>query len=158
MLGMASAKVMENVGVILPRAISSEKMAKVVAEVGASVGGDEEKVLECYGAHCFRLTFFIMMGVCLMGVILNIVLVYRTRRVYVMLYEKRVEARKASMEEIRRSKSVESMRRFGSGSSMASMSRDASVDNIRRLASIEDFRRVGSIEDVNRLEQQGPHK
>ncbi|GJP30041.1 hypothetical protein CLOM_g22059 [Closterium sp. NIES-68] len=43
---------------------------------------------ECIGAHCFRLTFTIMVGVCWIGALLTGVLVWRTRRVYVSLYKK----------------------------------------------------------------------
>ena len=129
MLGMASTTVWE-----------SEKLAKVMAEAVASAGENDDVVLECYGAHCFRMTCFIMMGVCLAGVILNVVLVYRTRRVYAMLYEKRLEARKASMEKITRSQSAGNVRGLESASSTASLSRGKSVGNFRRLASMEDVR------------------
>lgn len=40
----------------------------------------------CTGAHCFRLTFVIMAGVCLVGIVLNILLVARTRSLYQSLY------------------------------------------------------------------------
>ncbi|KAJ7517569.1 hypothetical protein O6H91_21G029700 [Diphasiastrum complanatum] len=43
----------------------------------------------CTGAHCFRLTFIIMAGICVIGVVLNIVLSIRIRPVYKALYENR---------------------------------------------------------------------
>lgn len=36
----------------------------------------------CYGAHCFRLSFFIMAGVCMIGSLISIVLLLRTRIFY----------------------------------------------------------------------------
>ena len=43
---------------------------------------------KCVGAHCFRLTFICMAGVCVVGVLANVVLVVRTRSVYDRLYGK----------------------------------------------------------------------
>ena len=43
-------------------------------------------VKECFGAHCFRLTFILMAIMCGVGVCLNLVLVMRTRPVYASLY------------------------------------------------------------------------
>lgn len=40
----------------------------------------------CLGAHCFRLTFFIMAMVCVLGFILNVILTLRIRRVYRSIY------------------------------------------------------------------------
>lgn len=40
----------------------------------------------CTGAHCFRLTFLIMVGVCVVGVVLSIVLFTRLKPVYITLY------------------------------------------------------------------------
>ena len=40
----------------------------------------------CTGAHCFRLTFIIMAGVCLVAIVLNILLVAGTRSLYQSLY------------------------------------------------------------------------
>jgi MFS family permease len=42
----------------------------------------------CTGAHCFRLTFYVMACVCSVGVVLTFVLTYRIRRVYIALYKK----------------------------------------------------------------------
>lgn len=42
----------------------------------------------CSGAHCFRLTFYIMACVCAVGVVLTSVLTFRIRRVYLSLYGK----------------------------------------------------------------------
>eukprot|EP00850_Spirogloea_muscicola_P021812 SM000262S09891 [mRNA] locus=s262:105963:124729:- [translate_table: standard] len=42
----------------------------------------------CSGAHCFRLTFLIMAGVCIVGMCTTAVLVLRTRPVYEALYAK----------------------------------------------------------------------
>ncbi|KAG0591061.1 hypothetical protein M758_1G142400 [Ceratodon purpureus] len=42
----------------------------------------------CNGAHCFRLTFYVMAGVAAFGVLLTTVLTYRIRRVYTALYRK----------------------------------------------------------------------
>eukprot|EP00850_Spirogloea_muscicola_P000889 SM000003S11134 [mRNA] locus=s3:1172629:1176558:- [translate_table: standard] len=53
---------------------------------------------QCTGAHCFRLTFFVMMGVCFVGVILNVILIVRTRPVYKMLYGKLQEGKRISVE------------------------------------------------------------
>lgn len=51
-----------------------------------NVVDDHVQVLECIGAHCFRLTFIIMACVCALGVIVSIVLTIRIRRVYLSLY------------------------------------------------------------------------
>ncbi|KAG6554868.1 hypothetical protein Mapa_003451 [Marchantia paleacea] len=45
--------------------------------------------LVCEGAICFQLTFLIMTAVCLFGVVLNLILIKRTYRVYQALYAKR---------------------------------------------------------------------
>lgn len=42
----------------------------------------------CTGAHCFRLTFYVMACVCSVGVILTCVLTFRIRRVYIALYRR----------------------------------------------------------------------
>eukprot|EP00850_Spirogloea_muscicola_P021809 SM000262S09888 [mRNA] locus=s262:136193:140130:- [translate_table: standard] len=55
---------------------------------------------QCTGAHCFRLTFFVMMGVCSVGVILNVILIVRTRPVYKMLYGKLQEGKRISVESL----------------------------------------------------------
>lgn len=47
-----------------------------------------EKAQVCTGAHCFRLTFYIMAGVCTFGVLLTTLLTCRIRVVYVSLYAK----------------------------------------------------------------------
>jgi hypothetical protein len=44
--------------------------------------------LRCEGAVCFRVSLLIMTGVCLVGVILNVILISRTQRVYTTLYGK----------------------------------------------------------------------
>jgi MFS family permease len=49
---------------------------------------ESDEVLLCKGAICFRETLFIMAGVCIIGIVLNLVLVARTQRVYIMLYGK----------------------------------------------------------------------
>lgn len=48
----------------------------------------EDDALACYGAVCFRLTFLIMTGVCIFSVLLNLILIARTRRVYLAIYGK----------------------------------------------------------------------
>lgn len=40
----------------------------------------------CFGPSCFRLTFFILAGVCSLGTLLTIILTVRIRPVYQMLY------------------------------------------------------------------------
>jgi hypothetical protein len=47
---------------------------------------DHVQMLECIGAHCFRVTFIIMACVCGLGIIVSIVLTIRIRRVYLSLY------------------------------------------------------------------------
>lgn len=42
--------------------------------------------VDCVGASCFRLTFLIMAGVCAVGTLLSILLTFRIRPVYEMLY------------------------------------------------------------------------
>ncbi|WCJ29941.1 Major facilitator superfamily protein [Euphorbia peplus] len=42
--------------------------------------------VSCIGPNCFRLTFFVLAGLCCMGSILGVVLTVRLRPVYVMLY------------------------------------------------------------------------
>ncbi|CAM6029741.1 unnamed protein product [Sphagnum balticum] len=51
-----------------------------------NVVDDHVQVLECIGAHCFKLTFIIMACVCGLGIIVSIVLTIRIRRVYLSLY------------------------------------------------------------------------
>lgn len=46
------------------------------------------EALRCEGPVCFRLTLFIMTGMCMLGAVLNTILIFRTRRVYTMLYGK----------------------------------------------------------------------
>ncbi|KAG6553251.1 hypothetical protein Mapa_004985 [Marchantia paleacea] len=58
--------------------------------------GSGDELLQCVGAVCFRLTFFIMTGVCLFGVWLNLILIKRTTRVYQTLYGKQDESKPAS--------------------------------------------------------------
>eukprot|EP01018_Ginkgo_biloba_P015962 Gb_29846 [translate_table: standard] len=41
---------------------------------------------ECIGANCFRLTFLVMAGVCCVGALLSMVLTFRIRPVYEMMY------------------------------------------------------------------------
>ncbi|CAI7855059.1 unnamed protein product [Closterium sp. NIES-54] len=74
---------------------SASSSSSVVTQSMSTVGsgglhgaewGVSDKVEECYGAHCFRLTFFIMAAVCLLGVCLNLILILRTRVVYASLY------------------------------------------------------------------------
>jgi MFS family permease len=50
------------------------------------VDDDHVQVLECIGAHCFKVTFIIMACVCGLGVLVSIVLTIRIRRVYLSLY------------------------------------------------------------------------
>jgi hypothetical protein len=47
---------------------------------------DHVQVLECIGAHCFKVTFIIMACVCGLGILVSIVLTIRIRRVYLSLY------------------------------------------------------------------------
>jgi len=42
--------------------------------------------VSCVGASCFKLTFFILSGVCAAGIILSIILTLRIKPVYQMLY------------------------------------------------------------------------
>ncbi|CAI5992964.1 unnamed protein product [Closterium sp. NIES-64] len=74
---------------------SASSSSSVVTQSMSTVGSGglhgaewpvSDKVEECYGAHCFRLTFFIMAAVCLLGVCLNLILILRTRVVYASLY------------------------------------------------------------------------
>ncbi|EHA8587646.1 protein NUCLEAR FUSION DEFECTIVE 4 [Cocos nucifera] len=53
---------------------------------GAQLG--DEEPLKCEGAVCFFLSSLIMSGFCIIAVILSLILVYRTKRVYAHLYEK----------------------------------------------------------------------
>ncbi|XP_010927760.2 protein NUCLEAR FUSION DEFECTIVE 4 [Elaeis guineensis] len=48
----------------------------------------DEEPLKCEGAVCFFLSSLIMSGFCIIAVILSMILVYRTKRVYANLYEK----------------------------------------------------------------------
>ncbi|CAM6061317.1 unnamed protein product [Sphagnum tenellum] len=41
----------------------------------------------CLGAHCFKLAFFIMAVVCLVGVFINLTLAARTRNLYQSLHK-----------------------------------------------------------------------
>ncbi|CAM6072774.1 unnamed protein product [Sphagnum tenellum] len=50
-----------------------------------------DEALLCEGAICFQETLFIMTGVCILGIVLNLVLVARTLPVYVTLYGKQRE-------------------------------------------------------------------
>lgn len=43
-------------------------------------------VISCLGPNCFRITFFVLAGVCCVGSILSIILNIRIRPVYQMLY------------------------------------------------------------------------
>ncbi|GJP39792.1 hypothetical protein CLOM_g24133 [Closterium sp. NIES-68] len=74
---------------------SSSSLERNVSSIGSSSGLHVAewamaagKSKECYGAHCFRLTFFIMAAVCVLGVCLNLILIMRTRVVYTSLYAK----------------------------------------------------------------------
>ncbi|CAM6095994.1 unnamed protein product [Calypogeia fissa] len=46
-----------------------------------------EENLECYGAHCFRLTFIIMAAVSLFGCSVCLVLVHRTKAFYARIVQ-----------------------------------------------------------------------
>lgn len=52
-------------------------------EAAASTGGAG---VGCEGSHCFRATFLIMAGVCLLGLLANILLTLRIKPVYQSLY------------------------------------------------------------------------
>ncbi|CAM6046306.1 unnamed protein product, partial [Sphagnum compactum] len=52
---------------------------------------NNDEALLCEGAICFQETLFIMTGVCILGIVLNLVLVVRTLPVYVTLYGKQRE-------------------------------------------------------------------
>ncbi|XP_027333061.1 protein NUCLEAR FUSION DEFECTIVE 4-like [Abrus precatorius] len=43
-------------------------------------------IASCVGANCFKLTFFVLAGVCAVGIILSIILTLRIKPVYQMLY------------------------------------------------------------------------
>lgn len=47
---------------------------------------DKQGSSTCLGAECFRLTFFILAGVCGLSTVLSIILTIRIRPVYQMLY------------------------------------------------------------------------
>ena len=47
---------------------------------------DDGEQLVCTGAHCFRLTFFIAAGVCVIGTVGCVILTIRLKPVYVNLY------------------------------------------------------------------------
>ncbi|KAH7425569.1 hypothetical protein KP509_11G060500 [Ceratopteris richardii] len=49
--------------------------------------------LTCLGASCFRLTFLIMTGVCIVGIVLTVVVSIRTSSVYKALYGKQNTSR-----------------------------------------------------------------
>ncbi|GLJ49228.1 hypothetical protein SUGI_1039620 [Cryptomeria japonica] len=54
----------------------------------------DDHPLNCVGVVCFALTFKIMVGVCIFGAILSMILVYRTGRVYRTLYAQQSSSRK----------------------------------------------------------------
>eukprot|EP00850_Spirogloea_muscicola_P000893 SM000003S11138 [mRNA] locus=s3:1140980:1144673:- [translate_table: standard] len=61
----------------------------LAAEVGpAPSPAPSSAERHCSGAHCFRLTFLIMAGLCIVGMCTTAVLVLRTRPVYEALYAK----------------------------------------------------------------------
>ena len=49
---------------------------------GNGLSGLGEGTKECVGAHCFRVTFLVLAGVCGVGVVANAVLAVRTRKLY----------------------------------------------------------------------------
>lgn len=55
---------------------------------GQVYDSEAEKQLgsSCIGPNCFRLTFFVLAGLCGVGTLLSIVLTVRLRPVYRMLY------------------------------------------------------------------------
>ncbi|CAK9859336.1 unnamed protein product [Sphagnum jensenii] len=62
----------------------------------------------CEGAICFQETLFIMTGACLLGIVLNLVLVARTRPVYITLYGKqREEDPRADIQKLKGPSSVQ---------------------------------------------------
>ncbi|CAK9194211.1 unnamed protein product [Sphagnum jensenii] len=62
----------------------------------------------CEGAICFQETLFIMTGACLLGIVLNLVLVARTRSVYITLYGKqREEDPRADIQKLKGPSSVQ---------------------------------------------------
>ncbi|GLJ49227.1 hypothetical protein SUGI_1039590 [Cryptomeria japonica] len=60
---------------------------------------DEDHPLKCVGVVCFSLTYKIMVGVCIFGAVLSMILVYRTRRVYRTIYAQQ----SSSMKEVKTS-------------------------------------------------------
>jgi MFS family permease len=67
-----------------------------------------DDALLCEGAICFQETLFIMTGACLLGIVLNLVLVARTRPVYITLYGKqREEDRRADIQKLKGPSSVQ---------------------------------------------------
>ncbi|CAM6040907.1 unnamed protein product [Sphagnum compactum] len=67
-----------------------------------------DDALLCEGAICFQETLFIMTGACLLGIVLNLVLVARTRPVYITLYGKqREEDPRADIQKLKRPSSVQ---------------------------------------------------
>ena len=78
------------------RALSTQSEMATWQVMGAS--DDAVTAAKCFGAHCFRLTFICMAGVCVVGVLANIVLVVRTRSVYARLYGKGTSSEEGRLE------------------------------------------------------------
>ena len=78
------------------RALSTQSEMATWKVMGASDGA--ATAAKCLGAHCFRLTFICMAGVCVVGVLANIVLVVRTRSVYERLYGKGTRSEEGRLE------------------------------------------------------------
>ncbi|OAE28180.1 hypothetical protein AXG93_2515s1180 [Marchantia polymorpha subsp. ruderalis] len=76
--------------------IYDREAAKQHADAPLVHTGESDELLQCRAAVCFRLTFFIMTGVCLVGVWLNLILIKRTTGVYQTLYGKQDESKPAS--------------------------------------------------------------
>ncbi|KAL3691011.1 hypothetical protein R1sor_004662 [Riccia sorocarpa] len=66
---------------------AEKQRAGAVGAYARGLLGDDSLV--CEGAVCFKLTFFVMTVVCIVGVLLNLILIKRTYRVYQALYGKR---------------------------------------------------------------------
>uniref|UniRef100_A0A0D6QWV2 Uncharacterized protein n=1 Tax=Araucaria cunninghamii TaxID=56994 RepID=A0A0D6QWV2_ARACU len=68
----------ERVGVV-------EKFSRLLS--GQFSGLDDGKT--CVGAHCYRLVFLVMAGVCLLGLGLDLLLTFRMRKLYMNIYRSR---------------------------------------------------------------------
>lgn len=71
-------------GVIASGIYDSE--ARKQASLKQQLGIGEEESLNCYGTICYSLTCGILTGLCIIAVVLSLIVVHRTKRVYAQLY------------------------------------------------------------------------